>query len=109
MFKVTFNITEDDLSNATLEVLGLDEYIPAKYFAPSSFDELYENGLEKSSKNVDNTRAALAITNPELNLQDRASLKMMKNTRSIKYDRIAARDYANTYTSECGNSYNTDY
>ncbi len=109
MFKVTFNITEDDLSNATLEVLGLDEYIPAKYFAPSSFDELYENGLENLQKNVDNTRAALAITNPELNLQDRASLKMMKNTRSIKYDRIAARDYANTYTSECGNSYNTDY
>lgn len=109
VFRVSFDVSDTDLSNAKLEVLGLDEYIPAQYFGPKSSSEQYRNGKIELQANVDSTREALAISCPDVDINSAKALGTIPTKAKISYDRIAARDYANRYTSECGNGYNTDY
>lgn len=112
VFRVTTNIYDSDLSEAKLEVFGIDEFIPAKYFIPDSSEEMYNAGLYDLGEVVVNTKEAFALTYPDLDLNNIADVQLDKletAKASIKYDRIAARDYANKYTSECGNSYNMKY
>ena len=44
VFRLTFDIENQDISHATLEVLGMDEFIPAEYLKPDSRNDLYEAG-----------------------------------------------------------------
>lgn len=111
IFKVSSNILNDTLSNPILEVYGVDDFIPAEYFIPQSSDELYAEGISDLEKNVISTKEAMAVVYPDLDVNriSESQINMLQNTRAIKYDRLAARNYANQYTSECGNSFNTDY
>lgn len=110
IFRVSFDVSDTDLSDATLEVLGLgDEYIPAEYFGPKSSAEQYMYGQIELQKNVDYTKEALAIAYPEVDVMSASALDTMAAKATVSYDRIAARNYANKYTSECGTSYNTAY
>lgn len=110
VFRVSFDISDTALSDAKLEVLGLeDEYIPAEYFGPKSSSEQYMSGKVEMQANVDNTRKALAISCSDVDVQSEKSLDTMAAKATISYDRIAARDYANKYTSDCVTGYNTAY
>lgn len=111
IFKVSFDVSQKDLSDATLEVFEIDEFIPAKYFLPETSEKLYTDGLSELQDNVESTKNALAVAYPDVYLKNGLSLDKLKssNVKSITYDRIAARDYANTYTSECGSGYDTSY
>lgn len=110
VFRVSFDISDTALSDAKLEVLGLeDEYIPAEYFGPKSSSEQYMSGKVEMQANVDNTREALAISCSDVDVQSEKSLDTMAAKATISYDRIAARDYANKYTSDCVTGYNTAY
>ena len=109
VFRVTFDISDPNLSNAKLEVFGIDEYIPAEYFGPKSTDEQYMSGKTELKENMENTRMALMAVEPDVDVMNERELTTLAEKSTISYDRIAARDYANKYTSECGNSYNTKY
>ncbi len=111
IFRVLSNTVNDNLANPILEVYGVDEFIPAEYFIPQSPDELYAEGILDLERNVVSTKEAIAIVYPDLDVNkiSESQINMLQNTRAIKYDRLAARDYANKYTSECGEGYNTTY
>lgn len=109
VFRVSFDVADTDLSDVTLEVLGINEYIPAEYFGPKSTTEQYMSGQAELQENIVNTREALAIVCPEVDVQNANALETMETKSTISYDRLAARDYANKYTSECRSTYNTKY
>lgn len=109
VFRVSFDISDTDLSDATIEVFGLNEFIPAEYFGPESSSEQYMNGKTELQENIQYTKEALAISCPEADVRSKQSLDAIGSKATISYDRRAAAAYANTYTSECGDSYNTEY
>jgi hypothetical protein len=99
-FRITANIVNGklDLNNAKLDFLnGLVDWIPATNFIPKDEAAMAQDG----EKDLD------------IGIADIKRSKEKKHTASVQaqgiglYDRIAARDYANTWTSETGNSYNT--
>jgi len=108
IFKVSYRLDDVSLENPNLEVFGVDEFISAQYFIPETSEKLYTKGKNELKENIDTTIAELQTANPDLNTEDILNLNIPK-AMAIKYDRIAARNYANKYTSECGNSYNTKY
>ncbi|MRN56604.1 amidase domain-containing protein [Paenibacillus monticola] len=97
-FRLTAEIINGEVNydNSTLEFQNYIDYIPAEYFKPQTEEQLNTEGKQEL---VSEARVLLNTT-PEL----KSALA------AVSYNRIAARDYANTYTSEVsGGGYNTSY
>lgn len=93
---------ELDLLNAKLELLnGMVDWVPATYFIPASENEMMNSGVQYLNE---------SITLNKMHISKSESLYTnVEPMAAVKYDRLAARDYANKYTSEVTSSpyYNT--
>ncbi|WP_010502665.1 amidase domain-containing protein [Paenibacillus elgii] len=93
-FRVVANIANGtiDVKNVKLEFLnGLVDWIPAHYFIPESEETMIQNG-EKGLMEAVTTNRAFAVKSQ--------AVKSAQSLAAVTYDRLAARDYANKYTSE---------
>ncbi|MFE6799533.1 amidase domain-containing protein [Paenibacillus chitinolyticus] len=98
-FRITAPIVNGspDLKNANLEFLnGLVDWIPADYFIPSNESSMIENGEEFVTEAV--------TTNKNFLVKNVAEASLVQPLAAVTYDRIAARDYANKWTSNTTNA-----
>ncbi|MVP01295.1 hypothetical protein EDM21_17505 [Paenibacillus sp. N10] len=96
-FRVTAKLVNGsvDLASANLEFLNYIDYVPASNFIPESEAAMVQNGQEGLLEAVAESKASAAKTSAVA-------------PAAIKYNRIAARDYANKWTSEvAGGGYDT--
>lgn len=82
-FRITANISNGslDLSSAKLEFLDYLDWVPASAFIPASESEMITSGENDMVELASTTSSTFA-------------------TATVAYDRLAARDYANRWTSE---------
>ncbi|KWX70904.1 hypothetical protein AMQ84_28100 [Paenibacillus riograndensis] len=100
-FRVTADIVDNqlDLTNAKFEFLnGLVEWIPATYFIPESETAIAENAEADLANDITVNR----------NYAVKQEASAIQPLATVKYDRLAARDYANKYTSEVTSSLGYD-
>jgi hypothetical protein len=85
-FRLTANLVNGaiDFNNAKLEILGPTDWVPASAFKPDSETDMIENGKQDV---INATAVQPAKTSAEM-------------SATFTYDRLAARDYANRWTSE---------
>nr|WP_256124277.1 amidase domain-containing protein [Paenibacillus chitinolyticus] len=98
-FRITAPIVNGspDLKNANLEFLnGLVDWIPTDYFIPSNESSMIENGEKFVTEAV--------TTNKNFLVKSPAEASLVQPLAAVTYDRIAARDYANKWTSNTTNA-----
>ncbi|SHI15334.1 amidase domain-containing protein [Sporanaerobacter acetigenes] len=87
IFKITASVKDGEIDISTLKMFAenIDEFIPAEEILPKNSQELEKEGFEYLETEISES---VIICNEEI----------LPNLYS-GYDRIAARDYANKYTS----------
>ena len=91
VFKFTVKKVKDGIDpvTAVLLVENIDKYVPAETIIPESSEEMINNGIEEIMTGINDVRLDKTYIDD----------KTVNPTLYPYYNRIDARDYANTYTS----------